>query len=109
MRIGHISEINRISLVVFDVHEHEEAFRPPVYIHEHRALSRIAMLDGVSTPFFLGKRPSHSRVTFKFGEVWCYVDYQAGDPINLNHLLWNLDDEYKFVADEELRDYVRTL
>ena len=105
MPIGHIYEVNQIPLVGFVVHEHEVAFRPPVYIREHRALNRIAKLDDVCTSFFLGKRRSHTRVTFKFGGVWCYVDFHDGDPVNLNHLLWDLDEEYAFVADGELRSY----
>lgn len=105
MPIGHITEIRRVPLVQFDVHEHEEQFRPPVYIKEHKALSRIVLLDGVATPFYLGKRTSHSRVTFEFHGVWCYVDFHAGKPINLNDLLWDLKDEYEFVANDELRAF----
>lgn len=107
MLIGHITEIRRIPLISFDVYEHEEAFRPPVYIREHRALNRIARLDGSNTSFFLGKKRSHTRVTFEFGGVWCYVDFHTGEPINLNHLLWDLDEEYEFVADDGLRNYCK--
>ena len=108
MPIGHITEINRIPLVSFVVHEHDEPYRPPIYIKEHRSLSRIARLDGVCTPFFFGKKDSHSRVTFRFGSVWCFVDDNPA-LVNLNDLLWDLDAEFEFAADDQLRAYTRSI
>ena len=107
MPIGHISEIKRIPLISFDVQEHEEQYRPPIYIREHRALSRIVRLDGVCTPFFFGKKDSHSRITFRFGEIWCFVDFHNGVPVNLNDLLWDLGTECEFTADADLRHYIK--
>lgn len=109
MPIGHITEIMRIPLVSFAVHEHDEPYRPPVYIKEHRALSRIAPLDGVPTPFFFGKKDTHSRVTFPFGPLWCFVDFNPALALNLNDLLWDLDTQFEFTADEKLRAYARSL
>lgn len=107
MPIGHITEINRIPLVSFAVDEHDEPYRPPIYIKEHRALSRIARLDGVCTPFFFGKKDTHSRVTFQFKTIWCFVDFNPA-LLNLNDLLWEIETEFEFTADDKLRTYARS-